>query len=439
MKRTVAIIGGGVAGLSCAAYLGRAGFDVVVYERSNKLGGRATTQRRDGFDFNVGPHALYVDGAGTAVLRELNIPFTGEVASVSGSFGMVGNTLRTLPTGFVSMLVSSLLSLSAKAETGKMLQWIKKADTSEASGVSAATWLAQIKNEDARALLSAMFRLTTYCADHEILDAGAALRNLQLAVQSGVYYLDGGWQVLVDGLRDAAVAAGARIETSAPVTSITAQGESFSVTSKTGACLADRVIIAASPAVAAKLAPWSGSLTTWARDACPVVAATLDVALSQLPQRRKKFVLGIDQPYYFSVHSETARLAPTGGAMIHVLKYGAGDQPADEVRAELEGLMDLAQPGWREFLVHERFLPKITVAGDTPRVAGRPGPSVPEAPGLYVIGDWVGNDGMLVDTSLASARLAAQLVSQSWSGDSAMVPPLRNNQHVSQVAHGEAH
>jgi hypothetical protein len=48
------------------------------------------------------------------------------------------------------------------------------------------------------------------------------------------------------------------------------------------------------------------------------------------------------------------------------------------------------------------------VRGGTP---GRPGPAVPDASRLYVVGDWVGPKGMLVDASLASARLAAAMIS----------------------------
>ena len=39
--------------------------------------------------------------------------------------------------------------------------------------------------------------------------------------------------------------------------------------------------------------------------------------------------------------------------------------------------------------------------------AGRPGPRVPDAPGVWVVGDWVGGEGMLLDASLASAERAA--------------------------------
>ena len=33
-----------------------------------------------------------------------------------------------------------------------------------------------------------------------------------------------------------------------------------------------------------------------------------------------------------------------------------------------------------------------------------------DVPGLYVVGDWVGDEGLLVDASLASARKAADLI-----------------------------
>jgi hypothetical protein len=43
--------------------------------------------------------------------------------------------------------------------------------------------------------------------------------------------------------------------------------------------------------------------------------------------------------------------------------------------------------------------------------AGRPGPQVTSD--LFVVGDWVGAEGMLVDASLASAKRAAELILQA--------------------------
>jgi hypothetical protein len=81
---------------------------------------------------------------------------------------------------------------------------------------------------------------------------------------------------------------------------------------------------------------------------------------------------------------------------------------------ELEDLMDLIQPGWRERVAHRRFLPDMTVMNWLPAAQeggtqGRPGPRVPDAPGLFVAGDWVGGEGFLVDAALASAKEAARL------------------------------
>jgi phytoene dehydrogenase-like protein len=127
------------------------------------------------------------------------------------------------------------------------------------------------------------------------------------------------------------------------------------------------------------------------------------------------FALGVDRPFYLSVHSATARLAPPGAAVVHVAKYLPPDHDGDAEsdRREIEAFADVAQPGWRELVVEARFLPRMTVMEAIPTAAangtaGRPGPRVPDVPGLFVAGDWVGPLGLLADASLASAELAAR-------------------------------
>src|SRR5690606_306457 len=56
----VAIIGGGLAGLTAAAYLSdQPGIEGVLFERSPQLGGRAFTYEKSGFTLNYGAHAIY--------------------------------------------------------------------------------------------------------------------------------------------------------------------------------------------------------------------------------------------------------------------------------------------------------------------------------------------------------------------------------------------
>jgi NADH dehydrogenase FAD-containing subunit len=78
------------------------------------------------------------------------------------------------------------------------------------------------------------------------------------------------------------------------------------------------------------------------------------------------------------------------------------------------------QPGWREVVAHTRFLPSITVSNALVTAArggtsGRPTASVPGFDNLYVAGDWVGAEGMLLDAAVASAHHAALALLQSRS------------------------
>ncbi|HEY1081952.1 MAG TPA: FAD-dependent oxidoreductase [Prosthecobacter sp.] len=50
----IAILGGGLAGLTAALYAARAGHAVAVFEKGPHAGGRATTQETDGYYFNQG-------------------------------------------------------------------------------------------------------------------------------------------------------------------------------------------------------------------------------------------------------------------------------------------------------------------------------------------------------------------------------------------------
>jgi len=56
--KSVAIIGGGITGLTAAFYLKRAGFTVTVYEAGNRVGGVIQSVRKDGFLAEFGPNTI---------------------------------------------------------------------------------------------------------------------------------------------------------------------------------------------------------------------------------------------------------------------------------------------------------------------------------------------------------------------------------------------
>src|SRR5689334_581370 len=55
---SVAIIGGGITGLTAAFYLKRKGIDVTVYESSNRVGGVIQSLQRDGYMAEFGPNTI---------------------------------------------------------------------------------------------------------------------------------------------------------------------------------------------------------------------------------------------------------------------------------------------------------------------------------------------------------------------------------------------
>lgn len=420
-RNDVVVIGGGVAGLAVATFLAKQGKSVRLLEQSHALGGRARTKRQDGFYLNIGPHALYRGGRGLEILRDLGVEVHGRVPSVSGAFAVKGGVKHTFPAGLVSLLTTSLFNLSSKLETARLLASLAKIDSDAVMNMTAREWLdREISNADVKDFLMSVFRVSTYANAPDLLSAGATLEQVKRAFAKSVLYLDGGWQTIVDGLAEAAKRARVRIETSAKIESVERDltGGVRGVRFADGRTLtASTIVVASSPAVAANLVERGRQtqLARWADEAIPIKAATLDLALCYLPKPKATFALGVDRPLYLSVHSATARLAPEGGAMIHVAKYLApeGEDSNAAVERELEDLLDLIQPGWREAVAHRRFLPDLIVANALPlaeRDGTRPGPQVPDVPGLFVVGDWVGNEGMLVDTSLASAKQAAELI-----------------------------
>jgi phytoene dehydrogenase-like protein len=409
------VIGGGLTGLAAAAYAARAGHRVTLLERAQTPGGRAATHEKEGYRLNLGPHALYLGGPATRALAELGVTPRGTQAPADG-YGLDGDALRTLPAGPVTLLTTSLLPLAGKLEIGRLLASLGRLDVAALAGTTVAAFIARLRSPEARALLGALIRVSSYCADTERLSAGAAIAQLRRAVEHGVMYLDGGWETLVHGLRAAAETAGVTIETGAKAEAVEhVDGAVRAVRLAGGRTLpADAAILAAGPDAARAVCPDVPAIAAWAEAAVPCHASCLDVALARLPDPRRRFVLGIDRPVYFSVHSAVAKLAPEGGALIHVARYGYADAPA-AVERELEGLLDRAQPGWRDVVVHRRFLPAMVVAHDIPQaarggLAGRPGPEVPGVVGLLVAGDWVGPVGMLADAGLASARAAVRAI-----------------------------
>jgi phytoene dehydrogenase-like protein len=73
MKYDTIIVGGGIAGLTAAAYLAKAGQSVVLYEKQSKVGGLVQTFKRNNVYFDSGLRSIENSGIVFPMLRQLGI------------------------------------------------------------------------------------------------------------------------------------------------------------------------------------------------------------------------------------------------------------------------------------------------------------------------------------------------------------------------------
>jgi len=417
----VIVVGGGLAGLLAATKLALAGRSVLVLEQGKQLGGRAATNVKNGLHLNLGPHALYCGGHAFRLLQELQVPFSGNYPNPGKSVLLQGRTEYAFPAGLWSLLTSGMLTLREKWVWSRLFRKLPQLPTEHLESISLAAWIAQEAGTDnLAAFLKTLFRLNTFIADAEQLSAGAAIEQLKVGLAKNVWYLDGGWQTLIDGLHGRARAAGVEFRSSSGVKRIQHAESGVAVTLANGETLhTPAVVLAVPPATACQILdlPDDAPLSRWTRQAVPVRAACLDVCLNQLTRPEHRFALGLDRSVYYSVHSAAARLAPDGIAVVHVMKYlrDTDEQSHVATEAELECVLDQLQPGWRAHAVERRFLPNMTASYCLPTAArgglsGRPRVSVENRPGVFLAGDWVGSRGLLADASAASAEEAANCV-----------------------------
>jgi phytoene dehydrogenase-like protein len=398
----VAVVGGGVAGLIAAHDTSRMGLATVLFEAAPALGGRAQTRVQEGFHFNQGPHALYVNGQFRKALRALGVNVSGHHPELRNAIALWEDQRHPLSFSLETMRRATPLDDLDRSQLvqtfGEVMQ-----GAYDYAGQPLAAFTCCLRPRVAKTF-ETMIRLVTYLHAPDLIDAKAALDQLRLAFE-GALYVDDGWGELVAGLAASATAAGAGLRTRSSVATVARQ-EAGWMLSGPGIedHLASSVVLAVAPQEAKTMVGQSRDLAAAVQRTKPVKLICLDLGLSELPNSEATFALGVDHPTYFSVHSTIARLCPNAGAMVHVARYLAPDETPRVAHFEgLERLTDLLQPGWRD----------VEVRRQSPRfeARGQRGPvMVPDAPGLFLAGDWIGAEGMLSDASAASARAAARAV-----------------------------
>ena len=411
------IVGGGLAGLTSAALLSSAGQNVAVIERRAGFGGRGASHRdENGFIFNQGPHALYNGGPARKVFDRLGIQMTGSYPARNLKL-LLNGRLAPLPGNLPDILFSQILSLKAKVELIGFLSGINSINCESIANIDFESWAAKrFRDVDTRKLVRALVRVSTYAEGLDYVSAGAAMTQLRVAFK-GVTYLDGGWQSLVDQLVEICQRNDVALLNSVHAQSLLHNSNDSRIDlhlSTDELISGTNLVVALPPASTRELLGVSNYVREVTSNLVPIRAACLDLALKNLPHDDLTFVLNLDKPYYYSVHSAYAKLAESG-VLLHVMKYLSPSDSADEsVQMELEQYLDELQPGWRNLVIHRRFLPSMVVSNKVHnyRVHNPADVEVPDLANVFLVGDWISDEGMLLDAAIASAAKASRTILQ---------------------------
>ncbi|MEK3980310.1 FAD-dependent oxidoreductase [Psychrobacillus sp. FSL K6-2836] len=417
MKGTwdVVIVGGGLAGYVAANYLAKTGMSILIIEKDKKVGGRARTDKINQEFFNLGPHALYKKGNAVPILQELGIELYGKSPKLQGLL-MNDKVEYTAPFNPLGVFTTGFLSWKERMEWLKVLVKLKSTDIEKLSEQTFQQWVQQITNsKNVQSLLLILGRLATYCHAPEKVSASVIVTHLKMVTQ-GVLYIDKGWQTIIDQLHNKAVISGVQIQTGVIVNEIKMAENNIILSLSTKEELICKYVL--STTGPQELMKMLGDNTTQTQmdffaQMSPVKGAALDIALTQLPKPNRLFAMEITEPFYYSVHSNSAVLSDNKNTIVlHVFKYLHPDDNIDgkELKKELEQFLEKIQPGWQKHKISSRFMPTITVNQRLPQIGDEQKlqRSKSEVTGLYLAGDWVSSHSILSEGAVSSAKQAAE-------------------------------
>jgi len=174
----VAIVGGGVAGLTAAYRLKRKGLRVVVYEASDRAGGVIRTERREGYLAELGPSSMTAAGGAVAELfTQLGLDASRIEAQPAAKKRYIVRKAKlvALPTALSQLLTTRLLSNGAKlAIFGEPMVEVGDSPMEE----SVATFVRRRFNQEVLDYVVNPFVAGIFAGDPEQLSARHALPRL---------------------------------------------------------------------------------------------------------------------------------------------------------------------------------------------------------------------------------------------------------------------
>ncbi|MEO9886198.1 MAG: protoporphyrinogen oxidase [Balneola sp.] len=137
-SNTIAVLGGGISGLSIAWYLKKKGFDVTLFEAEKETGGVIRSEQHEHNVFDFGPNTIR-DKTGSVYEMVSNLGLTEEVLTISEAskvrYIVRDGELKSITQNPLSFLFSDVLSWKGKKELfSEPLKKALKSDEDESIG-----------------------------------------------------------------------------------------------------------------------------------------------------------------------------------------------------------------------------------------------------------------------------------------------------------------
>ena len=334
MHKKVIIVGAGIAGLTTAFRLQKAGFEVVVLESRERIGGRATTIKKQGYSIDPGASAIlgsytaYLELADELGLRAKLHPasqFVGTVKNKSIHYFNTGNV-------YLSGIATGLLSLWSKFRLARLffdVQSAKRNGFIQFNDMGAA---AAIDTETAQAY--AVRRLNKEISEYfvEPIVRGMMLANadsvskvelfhgLNNIYDVSLYGLEGGVKTFSDAL-----AKNLDVRLQAPVSLVREVDDRVELTwYQNGEAVtqqADACVIACPLPYAVDIFPQHRALQSLAAKVRYAECISVSIG-TRINPRNKAYVIQVprveheDICYIFCEHNKGVRVAPEGCGLI---------------------------------------------------------------------------------------------------------------------------
>lgn len=355
----VTVVGAGIAGLTTALYAVTAGHHVVVLDRTDRLGGRATSQTVDGAPFGFGLHLLDKRGPLMKVVKKIS-----RLPVVLASPRM--DRLHVVGVGPLRPRNNVRLAAELRRE-------LKRATPSSPAAIAAA--------------------LLADSGVPRFSERYTALQKSRLAV------VGEGWAGLVGRMAAALDEVGVLIEANCQVNDV----KGGKVSLEDGRTFESDVVVLACGLSQAKRLLQTVDETAL-DELKPVRASTLDVTLSARPLGELHGVIEPNEGgYVLDVANIQPKLGLKGAFLSAVMVEREGESKDDRLQ-RLEEMVDRHAKGWSTHVLHERRQRDIIVQ----TTGSKPAYDAYADQGILLAGEWVRSNHSLADAAAATGRLCGQ-------------------------------